>query len=74
MNLDITKPPVRRRYNDFCWLYNELNNLRINLPELPSKQLKVTAIPGFRKYLNKNFETQFIEKRSIELENFLNGT
>lgn len=60
---------VRRRYNDFLLLYNELNGLRINLPKLPNKQFKVSIIPAFNK---KNFEEEFIKYRCKHLEKFLN--
>ena len=67
MGLDQTN--VRRRYNDFAWLYNELNNQRLDLPKLPNKQFKLSMIPAFNK---KNFEEDFIKHRAKQLEKFVN--
>ena len=67
MGLDRTS--VRRRYNDFAWLYSELNSQRLDLPKLPNKQFKLSMIPALNK---KNFEENFIKHRAKQLEKFVN--
>lgn len=67
--MDLETTSVRRRYNDFVWLYNELNSQRLELPKLPNKQWKVSIIAAFNK---KNFEENFIKHRAKQLEKFVN--
>ena len=61
---------VRRRYSDFEWLRNELDqNSQIIVPSLPSKAIK-RQLP-FRSD-DGTYEEDFIEKRRSGLEAFIN--
>ena len=56
---------VKRRYGDFVWLYSQLKKdyAAAPLPPLPSKQRK--------EYLDR-FNPEFIEKRRVSLQRFIN--
>ena len=61
---------VRRRYSDFEWVKNELDqNTQIIVPSLPSKSIK-RQLP-FRSD-DGTFEADFIERRRSGLEAFIN--
>lgn len=62
---------TRRRYSDFAWLKNELeNSVAIVIPPLPGKAM-MKQLP-FLKNDDGIFEADFIEDRRQSLEEFIN--